>query len=191
MSAKDPVESVVDILANGGYSPLPRPVAVAGVPFDFDALLVGGDRAFDLVVVADTVRENNVRLRQRVEALARALDVVGSKRSLTVITVGPPPKRNEVNGMSRVSRVLSVSPRAHRSGEIAEVLSVLLPLRLPTGSSMLADPVESLAVWLSGQRERKALSSVLESAAGGAEEVTKSLVSYLQEPLTTLQKELP
>src|SRR5665647_719845 len=108
MTDAAPIERIVNLLVQNGYSAVHSPAVIGGVPFEFSALLVGGSRAFDIVVVIDTVPEEDRRLRQKVEALARALDVLRSRRSLTVVTVGPDPGRPAIAAISRVARVLMV-----------------------------------------------------------------------------------
>jgi hypothetical protein len=89
MTQSQPVTRVVDILTNAGYRRRAAPVTVASVPFEFAALLLGSDRANDLIIVIDTLVDDEVRIRQKVEGLSRALDLVASRRPLTVVLVGP------------------------------------------------------------------------------------------------------
>src|SRR4051794_6193468 len=101
MTGEDSVTRVVDLLGTVGYRLIEhdKPVTVASVPFEFDAFLVGSDRANDLVVVIDTLVEPEPRIRQKVQGLSRALDVVGSRRPLTVILVGPAPRPRTVEAL--------------------------------------------------------------------------------------------
>ena len=64
---------------------------VANVEFSFTRALRGSDgRSLDLIILVDTTTgdfgdRNAGRVRQRVEALSRALDVTGSRYVVTVI----------------------------------------------------------------------------------------------------------
>lgn len=184
-----PVALVVDLLQSSGYAVLPTPIAVGGVPFDFDAVLVGNRRAFDLVVVADTVLDKTSRLRQKVEALARALDIVGSHRPLTLVTVGPPPSSVEINEISRVCRVLAAPTSASMPEALHDALAVLLPITPPPTSDGKSSPIEQLESWLSTQRDRSHLRELLDSTAKGSEGVTDALLRYLRAPLAGLSKD--
>lgn len=93
MTESQPVIRIVDILTSARYRHLKAPLTIASVSFEFAALLVGSDRANDLIVVIDTLVDGEVRIRQKVEGLSRALDLVASRRPLTVVLVGPRSRR--------------------------------------------------------------------------------------------------
>src|SRR4051812_14749840 len=100
------VQRVVDRLDGAGYAVLDQPVAIGGIPFEFSAMLVGR-HSLDLVIVADTLADpDHERLRRRLNGLARALDVVGSRRTLTVVLVGPRPPAPVMHALADVARVL-------------------------------------------------------------------------------------
>jgi hypothetical protein len=184
-----PVDRVASLLEQGGYGRLPSPVAIAGVPFDFSAVLVGGERAFDLVVVTDTVLESDRRLRQRVEALARALDVAGSRRSLTVVTVGPPPAPQSLEIMSRVARVLVVRADGESGSTLRDSLAVLMPLELPAASAEASEPFDAVETWMREREERAGLEPLVAAATQGQTNVTAALAEFMAEPLPNLSTE--
>jgi hypothetical protein len=88
MTAVTPAERIVAFLLAANFRSLQTPVVIAGVKFDFAAVLVGTESMPDLVIIADTTEEKDDRLRTKIEGVARALDVVRSKRPLTVILAG-------------------------------------------------------------------------------------------------------
>ena len=49
MTLSAPVQRVVDLLRFAGYRPLAAKTMIASVPFEFDALLVGSERALVLL----------------------------------------------------------------------------------------------------------------------------------------------
>jgi hypothetical protein len=108
MTPSQPVVRVTQILVTAGYRSCLMPFTVASIPFEFAALLVGSERSLDLVVVIDTLTESSTRIRQKIESLSRALDVVASRRPLTVVLVGPPPLTLILEALAKVSRVLVV-----------------------------------------------------------------------------------
>lgn len=186
MIQPDRIETILSLLDNGGYRLLRQPVTVAGIPFEFTAVLVAEDRAFDIVVVADTVEETNRRLRQRLEAVARALDVVGSRRTLTLVTVGPPPGQKDLESLSRVARVLVTQPQGLRDS-----LAVLLPLDTSLKTSASVDPFQQVEAWVASSEHGSDLEGLLEAAAFGKESVTAALSRYLAKPLEPVLSEAP
>jgi hypothetical protein len=130
MTASQPVDRVVQRLAASGYAQLEQPVKVGGIEFEFAAILARPD-SLDLVVVADTIADSDHdRMRRRVEALARALDVVHSRRTLTIVLVGVRPAPAITKRLARVARVLATgTPTGARADQALEdALAVLLPL---------------------------------------------------------------
>ena len=131
MTLGQPIARVVSLLEGSGYRTLDRPIRVGGIPFEFDAMLAG-ESSLNLVAVVDTVTEHEERVREQVEGLSRALDLVGSRRPLTVVLVGPPPGLLLTHALARVCRVLAVGTPtgANADEELNDALAVLLPLEL-------------------------------------------------------------
>lgn len=86
---------------------------MAGVGFEFTGAMRGRDgRSLDLVLLVDTTTgdfgdRDGARVRQRVEALSRALDVTGSRYVVTVILAGAALAEG-VEALSETCRVLQV-----------------------------------------------------------------------------------
>jgi hypothetical protein len=174
VSASQPVERVVTLLREAGYERLPQPVAVAAIPFEFSAVLVGSS-SLDLVVVVDVVTDRNVTdIRRRVEGLSRALDLAKSRRPLTVILIGPEPNPELQLTLTRIARVLFVGPYDER--ELREAIAVLLPLDLVTVTEM----PES---WRSAREKLLAAhpdaADLLDAAKVGSEEVSEAARRHL------------
>jgi hypothetical protein len=87
------VNRVVGTLSEAGYRTVSMPMVVSNVTFEFPAALVGSGHSQDLIIVADSSDDSEKRIRQKIEALARALDLVESRRSLTVVLTGPRPSQ--------------------------------------------------------------------------------------------------
>ena len=113
MSGSPLVHAIQERLRGTGYSDLPTPFKVAGVEFAFTGAMHGrGGRALDLVLLVDTTTgdfgdRDGGRVRQRVEALSRALDVTGSRYVLTVILAGAVLTEG-IEALSETCRVLQV-----------------------------------------------------------------------------------
>lgn len=137
-------ETVYKILTQeGGYRSLGKTIKIGSQTFEFTYVLVAGERANDLVIVIElTGASDDAQVTRSVLAFTRALDVLGSKRSVTAVLTSGQADNDLVNSISRVCRVLSVGAP---SGPLAEELvrdwlAVLLPLKSPP-------PVEHLADW--------------------------------------------
>ena len=140
------VQAIQERLRAAGYSDLTTPFKVAGVEFAFTGAMRGRDgRALDLVLLVDTTTgdfgdRDARRVRQRVEALSRALDVTGSRYVITTILAGAV-LVDRIETLSETCRVLQVegiplNADGKPADEIAERqlddrIRVLLPLTLP------------------------------------------------------------
>jgi hypothetical protein len=186
-----PVEKVVAALTRAGYRTLNKPFSVATVPFEFAAVLVGPERTHDLIVVVDTVEEAEPRIKQKVEALSRALDVARSRRPLTVILAGPQPATATIEALARVSRVLPIGtplgPTADRA--LDDWLAVLLPLHLPQTTDTVADAKGELYRRLKADREKTFSDVLLAAASEGADAVESAFRNLLTDSLGARAKE--
>jgi hypothetical protein len=140
------VQVIQERLHTAGYSDLTTPFKVAGVEFAFTGVMRGRDgRALDLVLLVDTTTgdfgdRDAGRVRQRVEALSRALDVTGSRYVVTAILAGAV-LTDDIETLSETCRVLQVEGiPLNADGKPADELAdrqlddrirVLLPLTLP------------------------------------------------------------
>lgn len=177
------IEQVAAYLTEAAYRPLPQPLTIASVPFEFAAVFVGTDHSSDLVVLLDTVHEREeFGLRRKLEGLSRGLDLVRSKRPLTAILIGPKPRARTLDLISRFCRVLIVSPPSQvRANWLIDALSVLLPLRLPQHEDLTTNPITELEASLSNAVEEALLESVVIAARIDAEEVQKVFRNLVQE----------
>lgn len=142
-----PVGRITTLLRDAGYRLVSAPLIIGGLKFDFPAALVGTETSPDLILIADTVFEQEERLVAKLEGVARALDVARSKRPLTVVVAGPRPTPTNLEAMSRVCRVLPTGTVLDKEAEdsLRNWLAVLLPLRLPAAHTPIADTFELLS----------------------------------------------
>jgi hypothetical protein len=185
MTPPTPVERIVKVLTDVGYRPLLTPLMIATVKFDIPAALVGTGPIPDLIVVLDTVQDGDNRVRQKVEGISRALDVVRSRRPLTAVLVGPRPSISVLDALSRVCRALPVGTALEAEAEtsLPNWLAVLLPLRLPELSRSLADPADELVVRLGDIAEDPIVAGLIASATQGTEEVENRFQDMMGESL--------
>lgn len=147
MNDMTPVGRITRMLLEAGYRSVSTPLVIGGLKFDFPAALVGTEPSPDLILVADTAFEQEVRLVAKLEGAARALDVARSKRPLTVVIAGPRPSSSNLEIMSRVCRVLPTGTVLDKDtdGSLRNWLAVLLPLRLPEAHAPIADALEQFS----------------------------------------------
>lgn len=174
---QEPVARITDLLESNGYTRVALPLTIGGLEFTFSSILLGEPGRPELVVVVDTVMPDEWRFAaRRVEALSRALDLVGSHRSLTIVLAGPAPDGATRDRLRRYGRVLHAD---YGSEGMFDDLAVLLPLKLPDEAEA-PDPVRSLREHMSSIPDY--LETVLDASNGGAEDVTAALLDVLAEP---------
>lgn len=130
MSETTPVERVAQLLVEAKFKRVPTPLVIGGLEIDAPAAFIGEPPSPDLVVIGDTLEQTPARLQQTVEGVGRALDMMGSRRPLTLVVVGPRPESSALTRLSRHARVLPVGDAADGSS-LENWLAVLLPLQLP------------------------------------------------------------
>lgn len=198
MSDSPLVNALLSRLREAGYRDIATPFRVATVDFEFTAALIGGDRrALDLVLVVDTTTgefgdRDSDRVRHRIEALSRALDVTGSRYVVTVILAGAA-LGSDIDALAESCRVLSVdglalstdgraTDEAARS-QLEDRIRVLLPLTLPpalaasdegSGSAM-----DQLIRALPAVIERPLLEALIGASQKGEQAVIEAMASIL------------
>jgi hypothetical protein len=184
VSASQPVQRVVKLLEDAGYEVIEQPRPIGGIPFEFAAMLAGVG-SLDLITVIDVDTESDRgRLRGRVEGLARALDLVRSRRSLTLVLVGVRPEPELIHILARVGRVLLTTAPPGPEGEVEmrDALAVLLPLQIA------ADPNSAAESWATARASIEAtypaeVKDVLAAARVDAAAVEEAIGVLLTEPL--------
>jgi hypothetical protein len=131
------------------------------------------------------VDKSEARIIQIVEALSRALDVARSRRSLTVIVVGPRPLPGTLDRLSRVARVLPVGVSGDEE-VLRDWLAILLPLNVPEIAD-ISGPVLHPAG--SGETASDPITSSFEQAAlQGEDRVQQLLITLIEQPFASADK---
>ena len=189
---------VVRRLEKAGYRPVQTPFRVASVDFEFTAALIGSvGRALDLVLIVDTAAgefgdRDAKTVRQRIEALSRALDVTRSRYLLTAILVGAAlPKL--VDALSPTCRVLNVeSASFDTEGEpisdqaalaLDDQVRILLPLTIAADDEAQSeedrDPIAKLRGALSLNLDQTLVDALTEASKSGEDAVETALGKVL------------
>jgi hypothetical protein len=191
------VTGLLKRLESAGYRALSTPFQVASVDFEFTAALRGtAGRGLDLVLIVDTATgeygdRDAAKVRQRVEALSRALDITGSRYLLAGASL-----LGNIDALSATCRVLNIE-HASLDGDgrptnevTAEALDdhirVLLPLDLRTddaAEAIEADPVGELLSALPKTLDNKLVSAIAEASLNGEDAVSLALGKRLEDVL--------
>jgi hypothetical protein len=179
------VDAVVGRLSVAGFEMLGRHVQVGSLQFEFSAVLLGPEETLDLAIVVESVSDSESgRLRQTLEGLGRALDMAGSKRTITTVVVGAPPSGMLLQAMRSIGRYLLLPDEQDLEHLIEDRLAILLPLDLGDVTEDAVDPEKELLgrLQLAEDDERRLL---IAAASRGAAEVQAELKHYIEAPLTT------
>lgn len=194
MSTSPLVSAVQERLRQARYTDLLTPFGIAGVDFSFTAAMRGSEgRALDLVLIFDTTTgdfgdKDAARVRQRVEALSRALDVTGSRYVVTAVLAGAA-LATGIEALAEICRVLQIESvpldaAGHPADELAEAqlddqIRILLPLTLPpdaTGADDGSGPaMEQLVKALATEADTKMVEALIAASSEGGESVTNAI----------------
>ena len=177
--ATTPVEAVADILQGAAFRRLIKPLQIAGVTVDVADAFVAGDKSLDLVLVGDNIgNQARRRLLSGVEGAARALDLVGSRRPLTLVVVGPRPSGEDLRELVRFARVLPVG-EAPDDATLRNWLAVLLPLQLPAVGQACGDAANAE---LANDASDPLALELVQAAHSGKHEVAAVLFAAIEAP---------
>ena len=179
-----PVERVVSMLSDIGYEARTPPMSIGSIPFEFAAMLTT-ERSLDLIVIIDTLEDPEDRIHQKLDGLSRALDLVSSRRPLTVVLVGPTPRPAAMEALATFARVLPIgTPVGEDAGEsLRDSLAVLLPLVLPQATDEPAQSWRDVRQRLLDTHLSDDPTSLLDAATDGSEAVQDALRASLAQPL--------
>lgn len=199
MSASPIVGAVQARLRDASYTDLLTPFRVAGVAFPFTAAMRGRDgRALDLVLVFDTTTgdfgdRDAARVRQRVEALSRALDVTGSRYVVTAVLAGAT-LATGIEALAESCRVLQVEnitldatgrpANALAAAQLDDQIRVLLPLTLPPAAANAEDgsgpAIEQLVKALTNGVHTEMVEVLIAASGEGEDAVTEAVGAAIE-----------
>lgn len=173
------VETVFEILTKeGGYRTLGKSIRIGSQTFDFTQVLVAREKGNDFVIVIElTGASEDTQVTRSVLAFTRALDVLGSKRSVTAVLTSGQADNDLVNSISRVCRVLPIgAPTGPMAEEVVrDWLAVLLPLKSPPPVEHLADWKANLEKQLEYTDDERGFARLVDLAEEGKEAVEEAL----------------
>jgi len=183
-------DRVVEILVQeGGYRPLQMPFKVGSQQFEFTHALLAGHRANDLVLVIDVKGDTaDEVVTRKVLALTRALDVLRSRRPVTVVLTAGQPHSETIRSISKVCRVLPIGapagPDAHHS--VRDWVSVLLPLAKPNIVDSKVDWEADLRKVVAASARGPLMESLIAAAPSGTDAVEAELAKIINDSVNTV-----
>ncbi len=174
------IGAVLEALGEAGFRHLKMPFMIGGTRFEFGAVMVATGASQDLVVVEpeDADRQRTAEL---LGGMNRALDMLESRRSVTLVLLGDPPPRDTLRQLQDSARLLMVRDPGSAQ-EIEDSLAVLLPLRLPETGTSPAPPIEGLRARLQID-DSNDVEPILAAAQRGVEAVREAMRVYIEDPL--------
>jgi hypothetical protein len=203
MSDAPLVKAIEDRLRQAGYVDVSTPFRVATVSFEFTAAMRGrAGRSLDLVLLVDTTTgdygdRDSARVRQRVEALSRALDITKSRYVITVILAGAV-LAGDIESLSETCRVLNVEMLSLNSEgrpvdeaaakALDDRIRLLLPLSIPPSLDLPLEAGGSAINALLADLPKNAvdetlLASVIAASVSGEEAVQQAMSKILESAL--------
>ena len=175
-------ERVVSILVEKGhYQELGTAVRIGSQEFSFTRILAGTIKANDVVLVVElTASTSNDTVIRSVTAFTRALDVIGSRRPVTVVLTSGQAGKDLVNAINRVCRVLPIGAPTGEDLEqvIADWLAALLPLESPPTVEHLGEWRGALEEELTGFDDNE-VEQIIALALKGKEAVEDALAMQI------------
>ena len=199
MSDSPLINAIIRRLCTSGYTAVATPFSVATVSFEFTGALRGRDgRALDLVLLIDTTTgefgdRDAANVRQRIQALSRALDVTRSRYVLTVILAGAT-LVGDFDGLSDLCRVLYVEAiNLNDQGELVDDaaklrlddrIRVLLPLQLPNAfadsDAIEESPMKALIAALGDTVDAGLAHDLITASEAGEDAVEMAMAKVLE-----------
>lgn len=154
-------------------------VAIGEVQLDIPNLWESPPENMDLSLIVDRPdsRESALRLYWLVQRLARALDSVSSRRTVTVILIGEPSFNTGLNELLELARVLVVD------GSLAteRMIGPLLRLRLPATATSQLDGIAEVVEMIGKKQYARDLLRLVDAASAGASVVSDRYRAWLDE----------
>ncbi|MFJ2620148.1 hypothetical protein [Glutamicibacter sp. NPDC087344] len=174
------VQEVITVLEHAGFERLPKPLTIAGTEFGFEAAVRGTHTSHDLVLVA-TDQVPRRRLQRLVAGLARSLDLVASRRPVSLVLLGGVAASDRIE-LERYARILPIASTRPDTAEIKDAIAVLLPLQLPNVDLVHgSDPVNEVMTALGLRKTTPEHIRLIRSAADGTDAVRETLRRYANE----------
>lgn len=178
----DLYESLIRELASAGYKAIPSPLRIGEISIDLESVFEGPSDRLDLAVVlsAPNTTEDGYRKYWQVQRIARALDAVDSKRTITVLAIGGIDSTKLAAELQTIARVLHVD----RSLPLRRLIAPMLRLDVPKLRSGAFDGMERVRNSAEDQQYSNDLRAIMGSARKGADAVASQYANWVDNSFT-------
>lgn len=181
------IEAVLEALERVGFQRLPKPLAVSGTSFDFDAAVTGTGVSNDLVVVSAGDHDPE-RLLQLLSGLNRSLDRTASRRPVSLLLLGTRPEHGVLAELEAHARVLLMEDDSPAPDDVHDAVAVLLPLHIPAATQLATEPLDELSEHL-GDTMTDEHHLLVDAARVGPEAVRSAFQAMLEASIGTVGAE--
>lgn len=178
-----PVGAVLEVLERFGFRRLQLPYRIGTVEFDFGSPMVAGEGHLELILVIGVNDVDATEIPWNVQNIARALDVAGSARSITVVLVGEVRLiESATHGLQSVARVLRVGSHVADSSSIEGALAPLLPLRLELSAAVASEaPLRKIELYAEAEADAARLKNLISRSRIDAAQVEAEFLSWIEQ----------
>lgn len=186
VSLKDehaPVGAVLEVLERFGFRRLQLPYRIGTVEFDFGSAMITGEGHLELILVIGAKDVDPTEILWNVQNIARALDVAGSARSITVVLVGEV-RLNEsaTHRLQSVARVLRVGADVADPSSIEGALAPILPLRLELSAAVANEaPLRKIELYAEAEADAARLKNLISRSRIDAAQVEAEFLSWIEQ----------
>lgn len=170
---------VVRLLADNGYIEMSPQIEVGDVRLEVPDLWQSPPENMDLSMIIERPdsRESELRLYWLVQRLARALDSVSSRRTVTVLLIGEPSRNTGLGELLELARVLVVDG----SLSTERMIGPLLRLRLPATATSQLDGIAEVVKEIGKIDSTRELLKIVNAANAGAGLVSDRYRAWIEE----------
>lgn len=175
-------DDVFGVLQRFGYRRIHVPYSIGNIEFDFGFPMDAGKGHHELILVVSVKRVDLSELVWNVQNIARALDVAGSSRSITLVLIGDI-GLNEVatHRLHSVARVLKVGSSLTDSSSIERELAPILPLQLELSAATDTEaPLRQIEKYAQQRRDAAQLKNLVAKSRLDAARVENDLLTWIE-----------
>ena len=177
------VESVIRVLEQFGFRSVQLPYRIGTVEFEFGSPMITSEGHLELVLVVASDDLDTSEILWNVQNIARALDVAGSARSITLVLVGNSgPNEAASHRLQSVARVLKVGSDVSGFSSIEGALAPILPLELDLTPPVSSEaPLRSIERYAQAQEDSAQLKIMISRSRLEAAQVEAELFSWIEQ----------
>lgn len=185
------VEVVLKVLEGFGFRRLDVPYRIGTVEFEFGSPMVSGEGHLELILVVEVDDSVMSEMFWDVQNIARALDVAGSARSITLVLVGDMGiKESASHRLHSVARVLRLGSGVSNLSSIERALAPILPLRLELSAPIASEaPLRRIERYAQAQVDAAQLKILISRSRLDAAQVEAEFLSWIEQSFKVVESD--